>query len=168
MKYHNITHEDMLNGTGIRVVLWVAGCEHHCEGCQNPLTWNADDGLIFDKKAKKEIYSMLKKDYIHGITFSGGDPLHHANRKEILDLIKEIKQKFPTKDIWIYTGYTWEAIITHKDLLNVIKEADVVVEGKFKKELAKTTYHWAGSTNQRVIDIQETLKKGEIVLYENY
>lgn len=168
MKYHNITHEDMLNGTGIRVVLWVAGCEHCCEGCQNPSTWDCNNGLEFDNKAKEELFNALNKDYISGITFSGGDPLHYANRKEVLCLIKDIKQIFSNKDIWIYTGYTWEEIQSNKDLLEVVECVDVLVEGRFKKELMNKNYHWAGSTNQRVIDIQKTLREGMIILYEHY
>lgn len=110
MNYHNITKDDMKNGDGLRVVLWLAGCEHHCPGCQNPITWDPDDGLEFDDTAKKEIFDQLDKDYISGITFSGGDPLHPANVNGVLELIEEIKQKYPDKTIWLYTGYTWEQL----------------------------------------------------------
>ena len=89
MNYHNITHDDMSNGDGLRVVLWLAGCEHHCDGCQNPITWNPDDGLKFDDRAKFEIFKELEKGYIAGITFSGGDPLHENNVEGVLKLIKE-------------------------------------------------------------------------------
>ena len=168
MKYHNITHDDMLNGEGIGVVLWLAGCEHQCKGCQNPLTWNPDNGLEFDAKARDEILGALKQKHISRITFSGGDPLHPANRGKVFCLIKEIKQKFPKKTIWIYTGYTCEEIHENKYLHHIIKYADVLVDGKFNQKLADVNYYWAGSTNQRVIDIQETLKKGTVVLYEHH
>ena len=84
MRYHNITKDDMLNGDGLRVVLWVAGCGHHCRECQNPITWDPDGGILFDGEAREEIFEQLEKDYTAGITFSGGDPLHEANLKEVM------------------------------------------------------------------------------------
>ena len=110
MNYHNITKDDMLNGEGLRVVLWVSGCSHHCKNCHNPITWDPEDGLLFDEAAKEEIFEELSKPYISGITLSGGDPLFCSNRAAISELVKEIKAKFPDKTIWLYTGYTWEAI----------------------------------------------------------
>ena len=92
MRYHNITKDDMLNGDGLRVVLWVAGCGHHCKGCQNPITWDPNGGIPFDDAAKAEIFEQLDKDYISGITFSGGDPLYEANRADVTALAKEIKE----------------------------------------------------------------------------
>lgn len=168
VNYHNITHDDMLNGEGIRVVLWLAGCEHKCKGCQNPLTWNPDNGINFDAQVRDEIFSALKQKHISGITFSGGDPLHPANRGKVICLIKDIKQQFPSKTIWIYTGYTWEEIHENKYLPHIIKYADVLVDGRFKEELADVNYPWAGSTNQRVIDIQESIKKGTVILHEHH
>lgn len=94
MRYHNITQDDMNNGDGLRVVLWVAGCEHHCKGCQNPVTWNPDDGLVFDKRAFNEIMKALEKPYVAGITFSGGDPLHPQNRGAVFSIILEGAQLF--------------------------------------------------------------------------
>ena len=99
MRYHNITKDDMLNGDGLRVVLWVAGCEHRCHNCQNPVTWDINGGLEFDDKAKNEIFLELKKDYVSGITMSGGDPLHILNRNTVGELIEEIGEKFPGKKI---------------------------------------------------------------------
>lgn len=148
MNYHNITHDDISNGDGLRVVLWLAGCEHHCDGCQNPITWNQDDGLRFDDRAKFEIFKELEKEYIAGITFSGGDPLHKNNVEGVLKLIKEIRQKFPNKTIWLYTGYKLEELTGIKK--EVARSCDVVVDGKFIKELADVNYPWAGSTNQKV------------------
>ena len=91
MRYHNITKDDMLNGDGLRVVLWVAGCSHCCEQCQNPITWDPNGGLLFDEEARKEIFAQLDKPYISGITFSGGDPLHPANRLDVRNFMAEIK-----------------------------------------------------------------------------
>lgn len=160
MRYHNITKDDMLNGDGLRVVLWVAGCEHHCKGCQNPVTWNPDDGIEFGMDEILEIGSELTKDYISGITYSGGDPLHPANRETITKLSCWIRNTFPYKTQWLYTGYSWEDI---KDL-PIMKYLDVVVDGRFDKELSDVTYNWAGSTNQRVIDVRKSLKEGTVIL----
>lgn len=98
MRYHNITKDDMLNGDGLRVVLWVAGCDHGCKGCQNPVTWDPNGGLIFDETAKQEIFEQMEKSYIAGITFSGGDPLHWRNVEEVTALAKELKEKYPKKN----------------------------------------------------------------------
>ena len=99
MRYHNITKDDMLNGDGLRVVLWVAGCSHRCRECHNPLTWDPDGGLLFDEAARQEIFAQLDKKYISGITFSGGDPLHPANRSEVQGLMTEVKERYPNKTI---------------------------------------------------------------------
>ena len=154
MRYHNITKDDMLNGDGLRVVLWVAGCSHCCKECHNPITWDPDGGLLFDQAAKQEIFEQLEKDYISGITFSGGDPLHSANRLDVRNLMEEIKGKFPEKTIWLCTGYDWEEIWHYP----MMKYVDVVVDGEFKIDLKDTKLLWKGSSNQRVIEVQETLK----------
>lgn len=168
MNYHNITCPDMNNGSGLRVVLWISGCKHHCDGCQNPQTWDANSGIMFDDDAFNELIDDLSNDYISGITLSGGDPLNETNLNDVLYLCQYIKQRHPTKTIWLYTGYTWEQIFNNTDAnkirSSIVTLCDVVVDGKFIKELADTNYHWAGSRNQRVIDIQSSLKKGEIQL----
>lgn len=162
MRYHNITKDDMLNGDGLRTVLWVAGCSHGCKNCQNPITWDICGGIPFDDAAKEELFAELKKDYISGITFSGGDPLHMKNRDEVGNLIREIHRDFPDKTIWVYTGYLWDEV---KDL-PYMKYVDVLVDGKFVEALKDTTLHWKGSSNQKVINAKESLKKGKIVLHE--
>lgn len=161
MRYHNITKDDMLNGDGLRVVLWVAGCDHGCKGCQNPITWDPNGGLAFDKEAKQEIYEQLNKSYIAGITFSGGDPLYCGNVPDVTAFVKELKVKYPKKTIWLYTGHVWENI---KDL-EIIPYLDVLVDGEFILEQRDVSLKWKGSPNQRVIDVQETLKTGTIVLH---
>lgn len=161
MKYHNITYDDMLNGEGLRVVLWVSGCEHKCKNCQNPITWNENDGVLFTEDTKNELFYYLNKDYIKGITFSGGDPLYKSNITEITALAKEINELFPKKDIWLYTGYTWENIHTF-EIMNYI---NVLIDGKFIDSLKNEELHWKGSSNQRVIDVKKTMKKNEIILY---
>lgn len=161
MRYHNITKNDMLNGDGLRTVLWVAGCSHGCKNCHNPITWDICGGIPFDDAAKEELFEALKPDYISGITFSGGDPLHMQNRGEVGQLMEEIHEKFPNKTIWVYTGYSWEEV---KDL-PYLKYADVLVDGEFEEALKDTALHWKGSANQRVIDVKKTMETGEIVLH---
>ena len=153
MRYHNITKDDMLNGDGLRVVLWVAGCNHCCKECQNPVTWDPDGGLLFDDNAKQEIFDQLDKNYISGITFSGGDPLHPANRLDVKDLMAEIKEKYPDKTIWLYTGDVWEDIRQYP----LMKYVDVLVDGEFHIAERDPKLLWKGSRNQRVIDVQESL-----------
>lgn len=145
----------MLNGDGLRVVLWVAGCTHCCKECHNPITWDPDGGILFDEKAKREIFDQLDKPYISGITFSGGDPLHAANRLDVRELMDEIRQKYPDKTIWLYTGDRWEDILHYP----MMKYVDVLVDGEFKAALRDTKLRWKGSSNQRVIDVQESLRQ---------
>ena len=161
MRYHNITKDDMLNGDGLRVVLWVSGCDHCYKECQNPITWDPNSGLIFDESAKKELFDELEKTYVSGIAFSGGDPLHANNIYEIKELAKEIRTKFPEKTIWLYTGCTWEEIRT----MEIVKYVDVIVDGEFQIEKFDANLHWKGSANQRVIDVPATQKSGTVVLH---
>lgn len=155
MRYHDITKDDMKNGDGLRVVLWVAGCSHHCKDCQNPITWDPDGGLLFDEKAEAEIFEQLDKPYISGITFSGGDPLHHANRLDVRNLASKIKEKYPNKTIWLYTGDLWENVYHYP----VMKYVDVVVDGEFMVDKLDVTLMWKGSSNQRVIDVKASLNQ---------
>ena len=155
MRYHNITKDDMLNGDGLRVVLWVAGCTHCCKECHNPITWNPDGGVPFDEDARQEIFDQLDKSYISGITFSGGDPFHAANRPEIRSFMAEIKEKYPNKTIWLYTGDLWENVRNDA----AVQYIDVLVDGEFIVEEKDATLRWKGSRNQRVIDVQESLKQ---------
>ena len=166
----------MMNGSGLRVVLWLSGCEHHCYNCQNPITWDINGGIPFDESAKEELFRELNKDYISGITFSGGDPLHEVNLDGVLDLVTTVKEKFPTKTIWLYTGYEFESIffpllinkmpsIEEKKRINIVKQCDVLVDGKYIDSQRNVQAWWRGSNNQKVIDIQKSLKENKIVLY---
>lgn len=160
MRYHDITKDDMKNGDGLRVVLWVAGCSHHCPGCQNPVTWDPEDGLPFDRAAEEEIFGQLEQEYISGLTLSGGDPLYEGNREAVTELVRKVKSRYPKKTIWLYTGYRWEEI---QDL-EVIRDIDVVVDGRYIQEERDITLEWRGSANQRVIDVPKTRELGQIVL----
>ena len=155
MRYHNITKDDMLNGDGLRVVLWVAGCSHCCKECQNPVTWDPAGGLLFDDAAKQEIFDQLDKSYISGITFSGGDPLHAAHRLDVRNLMAEIKEEYPDKTIWLYTGDSWENILHYA----IMQYVDVLVDGEFQVDKKDVKLLWKGSSNQRVIDVQKSLKQ---------
>ena len=180
INYHNITHDDMNNGDGLRVVLWLSGCSHHCYNCQNPQTWNPGSGIPFDESAKQEIFNELSKDYISGITFSGGDPLHENNLDEVLSLIKEIRISFPEKSIWLYTGYNFDLLnskyneykytpfaanadewLTRWD---IISNVNVLVDGEYIDEKRDITLKWCGSSNQRVINVKQSLAQNKMVL----
>ncbi len=147
MNYHNIVKDDMLNGDGLRVTLFVAGCNHNCYNCHNPETFDPNGGIPFDDAAYVEIYNELSKDYVSGITVTGGDPLYIGNRDTVTELLMNIKSKFPDKTVWLYTGYVYEEISD----LEVIKYVDVLVDGPYVDELRDTTLRWRGSSNQRVI-----------------
>lgn len=167
----------MNNGDGLRVVLWLSGCSHHCYNCQNPQTWNPDSGIPFDESAKQEIFNELSKDYISGITFSGGDPLHKNNLDEVLKLVKQICISFPEKTIWLYTGYSYSEIfqgqsscLSQEGLNNfkrreIIKLCDVVVDGEYIDEQKDITLKWRGSKNQRCIDVKQSLTQNKVILY---
>lgn len=167
MNYHNIVHEDMRNGDGLRVTLFVSGCNHHCLECQNPQTWGFDSGIPFDEEALNEIGEELTKSYIDGITFSGGDPLAPENAKKVLEVINWIKDNFPAKTIWVYTGYSYEEIKESKNYnqTTILFYTDVLVDGEYKKDLRDTNLKWRGSSNQRVIDVQRSLRENNVVLW---
>lgn len=177
MNYLGIDKSSISNGPGVRVVLWVAGCTCKCKGCQNPESWNFNAGMKFDDNAKQNLFSILNKPYIRGITISGGHPLENTNVEDVYLLIKEIKEKFPTKDIWLYTGYTWEQIFPTVclDMFNVnnmyrrvsVEMCDVIVDGPYIEEQRDITLKFRGSKNQRLIDVKETLKQGKITTIQN-
>ena len=217
----------MNNGSGLRVVLWLSGCDHKCKGCQNPQTWDANSGILFDAKAKEELFRELDKDYISGLTLTGGDPLHPSNLDGVLDIVTEFNKRYrttqdmvsnkndnhnmlnenvneirlllPEKTIWLYTGYTLHTckyfdkdIFTftpnyyHPNPLNgksievddkaylikqdrkrveITKLVDVLVDGRYIDSQRNISKKWAGSDNQRVIDIKKSLQQNEVVLY---
>lgn len=177
MNYLKIEHEDVCNGSGLRCTIWFTSCSHMCKGCFNKETWDPDSGILFDESAKQEIFNELSKDYISGITLSGGDPLHENNLSEVLSLVEEIRNLFPSKTIWLYTGYTWENLIdgihypldaTWEDIVlrkSIIKLCNVLVDGEYIDEQRDITLQWRGSSNQRVIDVQKSLEQGKVVLY---
>lgn len=181
MNYHMIRTDDMLNGDGLRVVIFISGCHHHCNGCHNPETWDDNSGKVFNHDAINDIFNELDKDYISGITLSGGDPLYPSNVDDVLELISFVKYRYQEKTIWLYTGYTWQQIFNtcvtddfnpERDAMldkrrEIVSMCDVLVDGRFVESLADVNCPWVGSTNQRVIDVKKTLEQNEIVLYNN-
>lgn len=159
MNFLQITHCDQVNGLGNRVVLWVSGCSHHCKGCQNAYSQNPSIGIKFTDSAKEEIFKDLNTEWCAGITFSGGDPLFIDNRNEIIALAKEIKEKFPVKNIWLYTGYTWSEIIEDPSMSEILKYVDILCDGEYVEELRDIERHWVGSSNQNVIDVKKRIKQ---------
>ena len=148
------------NGTGIRCVLFVSGCSHHCVGCQNKDSWNYDAGKKFTNKQRDYILKYLESDIVDGITFSGGDPLEKENISCVVNLMKDIHNIFGnTKNIWVYTGYKYEDIDK-----SILKYIDVLVDGRFELDKRDITLAFRGSSNQRIIDVQKSLKENKIIL----
>lgn len=164
MNYLNITYPDVNNGSGCRVTLWVAGCPHHCKGCHNPESWNFKAGKEFGDNALRSIKNALANTYIDGLTISGGDPLSPENIEEVFALcLKLYKSGLGSKNIWVYTGYNFEYLISeYRDYLTFI---DVIVDGPFVEELKDVSLPFRGSSNQRIIDVQKSLEQNEIVLW---
>ena len=162
MRYHNITTDDMLNGDGLRTVLWVAGCEHRCRGCHNPITWDVDGGVPFDEAAEQELFEKLSADYISGITFSGGDPMFQP--EGFAELAEAVKRE-TGKNIWCYTGYKFERLRHDRRQAELLQYIDVLVDGPYVESLRDRDVLFRGSRNQRLIDVQASLREGEVVLY---
>lgn len=175
MNYLGINKCSIADGPGVRVVLWVSGCNVHCNNCQNPESWDFNAGEQFDDLAKKKLFDALNKPWVQGLTLSGGHPLEYENLPDVYSLIKEFRGKFQDKDIWLYTGYTltindfdtsvdvcWDnGLLTN----HILAMCDVVVDGPYIDSMRDITLPFRGSTNQRLIDVHETIKQQEIVLY---
>ena len=179
MNFLEITHVDLKNGAGLRTVLWVSGCEHRCINCQNSYSWDCSIGKPFDDWAEMELFDAVSVPEIQGITFSGGDPLHPANREKIGELARKFKHLFPSKDIWLYTGYILQDAENGIFLseanqstiaIDFMREIDVIVDGPFVDQIRrqdlikKQDPHWCGSSNQRVIDVKASLINNAITL----
>ena len=169
MRVLTITTPDIENGFGCRVTIWVAGCNRHCPGCHNPHTWNYNQGKnLISVEVLTKLYMEVDNDYIQGITISGGDPFDQDEEslKELLFFIKDFKMKFPTKDIWIYSGGLYEDFMKNDTIREILLWSDVLVDGPFIQELKLLDLPFKGSTNQRIIDVQKSLQSGRAILYE--
>ena len=162
MHYSKIRQLDIANGPGCRVSIFVSGCEHRCKGCFNPETWSFTHGQRFSDETLERFIELAKPAHISGISILGGEPLHPWNRREVLDLVKKFKTTYPEKTVWLWTGYLIDDVF--EDLVD--SEIDVIIDGKFKEDLKDTRLKYCGSTNQRVINLKETLRTGEVILYK--
>lgn len=173
MNYGTIKKHDIANGPGVRVSLFVSGCTHHCPGCFNQETWDFNYGKLFDSDVINEILEALQPSYIHGFTLLGGEPFEYNNQIGVLPLLKEIKNRFPNKDIWCYTGYDFEKDILGsmaekwqetRDMLSCI---DVLVDGEFVEAKKDLALRFRGSANQRIIRVQDSLRENQVVLWDD-
>lgn len=170
MNYSDIKFTDMINGKGIRVTLFVSGCIHRCKGCFNKETWDSEYGVPFTEEIQENILEYFKRfdSAMQGLSLLGGDPTYYKNVEPLTEFTAEFKKRFPKKNIWIWSGFTWEQIITDPKKYALMKNCDVLIDGKFTEELKDVNLKWRGSSNQRVIDIQATIENNnEVVLYEN-
>ncbi|MGE4277376.1 MAG: anaerobic ribonucleoside-triphosphate reductase activating protein [Lawsonibacter sp.] len=169
MNYADIRPIDVANGPGVRVSLFVSGCSHHCKGCFNPETWDFDYGRPFGAEQEAEILALLGRSYIHGLSLLGGEPFEPQNQEPVLRLAQLVRTKFPSKDIWCYSGYRFEdllagAVGNHSRAL--LQELDVLVDGPFILEQKNLSLRFRGSENQRLIDVPASLHAGNVVLLD--
>lgn len=172
MNYGEIKKFDIANGLGVRVSLFVSGCTHHCKNCFNQMTWDFHYGEPFDEAAQEKVLGYLKPEHIAGLTLIGGEPMEPSNQRALLPFVKKVKVQYPNKNIWCYTGYLYD-----QDLLQdsrarcevtdeLLSYIDILVDGAFVEELKDITLRFRGSSNQRIIEVQESLKQKKIVLSE--
>lgn len=172
MNYCEIKKCDIADGLGVRVSLFVSGCTHHCKGCFQPETWDFDYGNIFSKDTENEILTALKPDYIKGLTLLGGEPFEPENQKELLPFLKKVKETYPNKDVWCYSGYLMDTELLSPSRARceytdkMLSLIDVLVDGEFEEEKRNLMLKFRGSENQRIIDVQKSLKEKKIVLFD--
>ena len=170
MNYAEVKYCDIANGLGCRTVLFVSGCRNACKGCFQPETWAFDFGSSFDEEIQKQIIDSLAPAYVQGLTLLGGDPFEEENQRALLPFVRQVKEKYPSKDIWAYTGYILDRDLVEngrkyteatEELLSYI---DILVDGPFMEDRKNLKIQFRGSENQRIIDMNESRRLGEIVL----
>lgn len=172
MNYADIKQYDVANGPGVRVSLFVSGCTHHCKECFNPETWDFDYGEPFTEETIKTILEYMKPDYVGGFTLLGGEPLEHSNQQGVLPLLRRLKEEYPEKSIWCFTGYDFEKDVLGRmvkeweETEEILSYLDILVDGEFEIEQKSLALRFKGSSNQRTIMVQESLKTGETVLWD--
>ena len=159
MNYLDIKHCNMVNGEGLRTVIWVSGCDRNCPGCFSPHTHDPKAGVEFNDSAKEELFRDSSEEWCSGITFCGGEPMHPANRETVTRLAKEHRERFPEKTIWMYTGYTWAELLEDESASEILRYMDVICDGPFVESLKDVDLKWVGSSNQNVIDVKERIEK---------
>ena len=168
MKYASIKKRDVANGPGVRVSLFVSGCNHHCKGCFNKEAWDFNYGKDFTNATIDEIIDLLKPDYVSGLSLLGGEPFEFINQQGLLPLLKRVKEIYPKKTIWAYSGFLYEELIKmpYEETKKILNLINVLVDGKFVEDLKDPMLYFRGSSNQRIIDIKKTKKVKKIVLHE--
>lgn len=158
MNYAKILTADITSGPGFRVSMWVTGCEHRCEGCFNSEIWECSKGQKFDQGVKDRIFAELGKPWVSGFSFLGGEPLSKLsdNREQTIAFCKELKAKFPTKDVVVFTGFMYEDLVNDETSKELFDYIDILVDGKFEIAKRDVTLGWRGSTNQRIIDVKRS------------
>ena len=172
MNYASIKPCDIANGPGVRVTLFVSGCTHHCKGCFQPETWDFSYGSPFTEAVREEVLRLLAPDYIRGLTLLGGEPFEPANQAGLLPLLREVRIRYPSKTVWAFSGYTLEQIRSGtlgppsvtEEILSCV---DVLVDGPFVESLKNLQLRFRGSSNQRRIDLRQTLAAGTVVLWDD-
>lgn len=174
MNYAKIRKCDVANGPGVRVSLFVSGCNHHCKNCFNRDAWDFNYGNKFTEEQEEQIMEDLKPEYITGLSVLGGEPFEQTNQEGLAPLVKKVKQTYPDKKIWCYTGFTFDKQILgkmieeeHRDTTKqMLENIDYIVDGRFVEELKDPKLQFRGSSNQRIIDVKRSLKEKEIVLWD--
>lgn len=173
MHYSTIKDCDIANGIGVRITLFVSGCTNHCKNCFQPQTWDFDFGEPFTEETEEKLLEMLKPDYINGLTLLGGEPMEPQNQRALVPFLKRVREAYPNKNVWCFTGFTYEVLKTDgshprcevtDEMLSLI---DVLVDGRYVDELKDLTLQFRGSSNQRLIDMVKTRKNGEVTLLPN-
>lgn len=173
MHYSTIKDCDIANGIGVRITLFVSGCTNHCKNCFQPQTWDFDFGEPFTEETEEKLLEMLKPDYINGLTLLGGEPMEPQNQRALVPFLKRVREAYPNKNIWCFTGFTYEVLKTDgshprcevtDEMLSLI---DVLVDGRYVDELKDLTLQFRGSSNQRLIDMVKTRENGEVTLLPN-
>ena len=171
MNYAEIKYNDIANGEGVRVSLFVSGCRRHCKNCFNGVAWDFSYGKSFDEAAQEQIFKALEPDFIQGLSLLGGDPFEPENQRALLPFLQKLRKRLPQKDVWCYTGYTYQGGAIQEKQANceatreLISLIDVLVDGPFVEELKDIRLKFRGSSNQRVLDVPKSLREGKPVLY---
>lgn len=173
MNYAKIKYSDIANGSGVRTCLFVSGCTHHCKGCFNPEAFDFAYGNEFTPRIQKKILESIEPNYITGLTLLGGEPMEPVNQQGLVEFLEEVKAVFPKKTIWCYTGYVYDQDIVeggraHKEVTDrILKVVDVMVDGRFEQDKYDIGLRFRGSSNQRIIDVQESIRQGTVMLWED-
>ncbi|MDR0531774.1 MAG: anaerobic ribonucleoside-triphosphate reductase activating protein [Oscillospiraceae bacterium] len=172
MNYSNLKPHDVANGPGVRVSLFVSGCEHGCPGCFNPEAWQFNFGEAYTPQVERRVLSALEPDYIRGLTLLGGEPLHPSNRAAVLGLAERVRRELPGKDIWCYTGYLFDKELLPEcpesgTLHRLLSLIDVLVDGRFVLARKNLNLRFRGSSNQRILRCRESLEAGDLIFWES-